>query len=279
MPKQELTIQEIEELGYYDFMAYLEVPYFNVGGEPSLDLLAEKCGINKDSHVLDVGCGTGGNSVHLAEKYGCRVTGIDISELMIERAKNRVENSGLGDRLSFQVGDAYNSDFPDESFDIVLTIFVSQFLDLDKAFPEFNRVLKHGGYLGINEMYRDADIPEKNREKANTAEQVFRELTELPFSLRSPERWSRGFEDAGFQDVSVESFSQLISVERGLEMVTEMGGWWSFLKMLWKTLELGLRSPKIWKRYAGINKGKRVMFRDPETNKYFGYVLGVGRKE
>jgi len=40
MSKQELTIQEIEELGYYDFMSYLEVPYFNVGGEPSLDLLA-----------------------------------------------------------------------------------------------------------------------------------------------------------------------------------------------------------------------------------------------
>jgi ubiquinone/menaquinone biosynthesis C-methylase UbiE len=279
MPPEELTIQEIEELGYYDFMAYLKVPYFNVGGEPSLDLLAERCRINKDSHVLDVGCGTGGNSVHLAEKYGCRVTGIDISELMIERAQNRLEDSHLRDQLSFHVGDAYSLDFPDTTFDTVLTIFVSQFLDLDKSFPEFHRVLKHGGSLGINEMYRQEDIPPENREKADTAEQVFRELTDLPFSLRSPERWSRGFKDAGFTDVSVESFSQLISVERGLEMVNEMGGWWNFLKMLWKTLELGLRSPKIWKRYAGINKGKRVMFSDPDTNKYFGYVLGVGRKD
>lgn len=279
MSRQELTIQEIEELGYYDFMAYLEVPYFNIGGDPSLDRVAELCRINKDSHVLDVGCGTGGNAVHLATKYGCRVTGIDISELMIERAEKRAVDSGLGERLSFQVGDAYNLDFPDESFDIVLTIFVSQFLDMDKAFPEFHRVLKHGGSLGINEMYRDQDIPLEKRDKADTAEQVFRELTDLPFSLRSPERWNQGFLDAGFSDVSVESFSQLISVERGLEMVEEMGGWWNLLKILWKTLVLGLRSSKIWKRYAGINKGKKVMFRDPETNKYFGYVLGVGRKE
>ncbi len=50
-----LSIRDLEGLGYYDFMAYLRVPFFNIGGTPSLDLLAQRCGINEDSHVLDVG--------------------------------------------------------------------------------------------------------------------------------------------------------------------------------------------------------------------------------
>ena len=101
-----LSLYEIEELGYYDFMAYLQVPFFNIGGYPSLDLLAERCNIGPDSHVLDVGCGTGGNSAYLAKKYGCMVTGIDISELMIEKAKTRIIEEDLEDKLQFQVGNA-----------------------------------------------------------------------------------------------------------------------------------------------------------------------------
>jgi ubiquinone/menaquinone biosynthesis C-methylase UbiE len=224
MPEQELSIEEIEKLGYYDFMAYLDVPYFNIGGSPSLDLLAERCGINENSHVLDVGCGTGGNAAHIVQKYGCRVTGIDISELMIEKAKKRAVENCLGDQLSFHVGDAYALDFPNESFDIVLTLFVSQFLEINQAFPEFHRVLKKGGYLGVNEMYREQNIPEEKREKADTAEHVFRELTDLPFSLRSPERWEHGFTDARFKEVLVEKFREVVDVQRGIEMVKELGG-------------------------------------------------------
>ena len=154
-----MSISEIEELGYYDFMAYLKVPFFNIGGTPSLDLLAQRCGIDENSHVLDVGCGTGENSVYLAEKYGCRVTGFDISERMVERANERAVSSGLEDRLSFSIGDAYDLDFPDGTFDVVMTVFVSQFLDLKWVFKEFRRVLKDGGWLGINEMYRQMMYP------------------------------------------------------------------------------------------------------------------------
>ena len=73
---------------------------------------------------------------------------------MVERAKDRTVSSSLENRVSFSVGDAYDIDFPDETFDVVMTVFVSQFLDLGKAFPEFRRVLKASGWLGINERAR-----------------------------------------------------------------------------------------------------------------------------
>ena len=89
--RSSFSLSEIEDLGYYDFMAYLEVPFFNIGGTPSIDELAKRCMIGEDSRVLDVGCGTGGNSAYIAKNYGRHVTGIDISELMIEKARMRAE--------------------------------------------------------------------------------------------------------------------------------------------------------------------------------------------
>ena len=274
----DLSIREIEELGYYDFMAYLKVPFFNIGGTPSQDLLAQKCGINENSHVLDIGCGTGGNSFYLAEKYGCRVTGIDIAEHMVERAKDRAVSSSLENRVSFSVGDAYDIDFPDETFDVVMTVFVSQFLDLGKAFPEFRRVLKASGWLGINEMYRADDVPKDAIGKVDMGEVIFRELTELPFALRTPSVWETGFRDSGFTDISVESFTNVVSVNRGLGMIKDFGGWESLLSSLWQVVKLGVLSGKIRERFGRMSRGKKVLLNDRETAQYVGYVLGVGRK-
>lgn len=275
---RDLTISEIEELGYYDFMAYLKVPFFNIGGTPSLELLAQRCGIDENSHILDVGCGTGGNSAYLAEKYGCRVTGIDISDLMVERANERVVSSGLDDRLSFSVGNAYDLDFSDGTFDVVMTVFVSQFLDLGKAFPEFSRVLKDGGWLGVNEMYRADDVPEDLVGKVDLGEDVYRELTGLPFAVRTPSLWETGFRDSGFKEVSVESFTNVVTVSKGLDMIQDFGGWGVLLSSLWQVLKLGVQSRKMWKKFGKMSEGKRVLLNDRETAQYIGYVLGVGRK-
>ena len=277
MPSK-MSISEIENLGYYDFMAYLNVPFFNIGGNPSLDLLAERCNLGPDSHVLDVGCGTGENSVHISEKYGCRITGIDISELMIEKARERVEEKGMHDRLDFHVGDAYKLDFEDAKFDSVLTVFVSQFLDLGKAYPEFYRVIKPGGYLGVNEMFRADDVPSEVVDKVDEGETIFRELTGLPFRLRSPSEWENGLKNANFTEVDVEPFTHYVDAVRGMEMVEEMGGWTHLASILWEFVLLGLRSGKIRKKYGDISKGKRVLINDKVTSKYIGYVLGIGKK-
>lgn len=276
--RRKLSLQEIEDLSYYDFMAYLEVPFFNVGGNPSIERLSERCKIGPDSHVLDVGCGTGGNSIYIAKKYGCKVTGIDISEMMVEKARTRAENEGMEDVLSFHVGDAYSLAYPDGTFDAVLTVFVSQFLDLGTAFNEFNRVLITGGYFGFNEMFRSDQVPEHLVEKVDKGEEIFRELTGLPFKLRTPAIWETGLVEAGFTDVNLEAFTNYIDVGRGLDLVQEMGGWGKLLPILWETLTLALRSSKIRKKYGELNRGKRVLLNNRVTSRYIGYVLGVGKK-
>lgn len=275
---KELTLSQIEELGYYDFMAYLQVPFFNIGGVPSLDLLAERCKIDADSHLLDVGCGTGGNACHIAEKYGCKVTGIDIAEHMIEQANFRALDLELTDRVSFEVVDAYNLEYSEGTFDAVITVFVSQFLDIESAFLEFKRVLKTGGYLGINEMFKADEIPSEAKEKVDYGENVFKELTELPFSLRTPSEWESGFTKSGYESINVETKTDYLTPSRSLGVIKEMGGWLSLFSLLWGVIKIGLRSKKIRARYGKISQGKRVLLNDPVSSKYIGYVIGIGKK-
>jgi ubiquinone/menaquinone biosynthesis C-methylase UbiE len=277
MSKESLSIEEIEELGYYDFMGYMEVPFFNIGGASSVDRLAELCEINKESNILVVGCGTGGNSCYLAKKYGCQIVGIDIAELMIEQAQERAKTLGLTDLVTFQVGDAYNLEFPDNSFDVVLTVFVSQFLDPHKAFPGFLRVLRPGGYLGINEMYRADEVPEEALTRVDEGEEVFREITELPFTLQSPSIWKESFETSGFSDVHIEEYSQP-QQSSALGMVEDFGGWGKIISTLWDMFVLALKSKRIRQRFGKISRGKRVLLRDRVASKYIGYILGVGKK-
>lgn len=278
MPKEHLSIEEIEELGYYDFMGYMEVPFFNIGGATSIDRLAELCQINQESRVLVVGCGTGGNSCYLVNRYGCMVVGIDIAEHMVVHARERAEALQLTDRVAFQVGDAYNLEFPDGSFDAVLTVFVSQILDLHRAYPGFHRVLRPGGHLGINEMYRADDVPQEALTRIEVGEEVFREITELPFTLHSPSTWREAFEASGFTDLVIEEYTNISQLSASLEMVEEFGGWGKIIGILWEMLVLALRSKKMRQRFGKISRGKRVLLRDRVASKYIGYILCVGRK-
>ena len=278
MPMEKLPIEEVEKLGYYDFMGYLEVPFFNIGGVSSMDRLAELLRIGEDTRILEVGCGTGGNACYLANKYGCRVTGIDIAEHMVRQAQIRAEELGLTDRVAFKVGDAYDLDFPDNSFDIVFTIFVSQFLDPSVAFKEFGRVLDRGGRLGINEMYKEDEIPPEARDRVEEGERVFREITELPFNVRSNMEWRIHFEEAGFKDIAVEKNTNIVRRGNALEMADEFGGWWKITKTIWEMLMLAMRSKRIRQRMGLISKGKRILLNDRVASRYIGYILCVGNK-
>ena len=278
MPREKLEIEEVEKLGYYDFMGYLEVPFFNVGGAASMDRLAEMLRIGENTRILEVGCGTGGNACYLVNRYGCRVNGIDIAEHMVRQAQNRAEKLGLKDKVAFHVGDAYNLDFPDNSFDIVFTIFTSQFLDPSVAFKEFSRVLGRDGRLGINEMYKEDEIPPEARVRVDEGERVFREITELPFNIRSNTEWRNHFEEAGFKEITVEKNTNIVGNIEALKMVSEFGGWWKLTTTLWEMLTLAMRSKRIRQRMGLISKGKRILLHDRVASKYLGYILCVGTK-
>jgi ubiquinone/menaquinone biosynthesis C-methylase UbiE len=123
-------------------MSYLGASFYQVGGPKSTLKLAEQCHIDKNSEVLEVGCGTGYNAILIAKKFGCTVIGVDIAEVSVQKALERAEEEDITDKVTFRIGDAYELPFEDGSFDVVITEFVSQFLDMTLALKEFTRVLR-----------------------------------------------------------------------------------------------------------------------------------------
>jgi len=281
--KKWLSVKEAEALSYYDFMSYLGVPYYHTGGLVSTRKLAELCRIDSTKKVLIVGCGTGFSACYLARKIGCEVVGIDIAELSIEKAKERAGRQGVSVRVEFRVGDAHALPFEAGTFDAVITEFVSQFLDRGRAFKEFARVLKPGGYVGVNEMYKEERMPPKAAEEIAHAEEVFREITGLPFSLPSPEEWKKGLEEGGLKDVNVRKFRPSPGLGEVKALIEGMGGSWNFTlyfaELMLKMGKYSLFSRKIRYRFKRLGEGKKILLRKKSTSKYTGYVLATGIKE
>jgi len=93
--------------------------------------------------VLEIGCGLGTDGAQFT-KAGADYTGVDLTNAAIELARKRFELFGLTG--TFQVADAENLDFPDESFDVVYSHGVLHHTpDIDAAVQELHRVLKPGG--------------------------------------------------------------------------------------------------------------------------------------
>jgi SAM-dependent methyltransferase len=108
-----------------------------------------------DAHgktVLDYGCGTGDNSVLLAN-HGARVIGVDISPDLVELARKRLELHGFKEMVEFQVGSAHELPLADESIDVVFGMAILHHLDLSLSSKEVFRVLKKGGRAIFLEPY------------------------------------------------------------------------------------------------------------------------------
>jgi 2-polyprenyl-3-methyl-5-hydroxy-6-metoxy-1,4-benzoquinol methylase len=109
--------QWYEEL-FQDYSEKYDNESFTSGTIGEVDFLEKEITFDKSCLILDIGCGTGRHSVELARR-GYKVTGIDLSESMINKAKINAKKENL--KIDFQIKDARNLCFS-ESFDMAIMI-------------------------------------------------------------------------------------------------------------------------------------------------------------
>ena len=135
----------IETLAPYD-------QFHGRGLEATLEL-ADALTVSAGDHLLDVGSGIGGPARTLARRFGCRVTGIDLTPEFCDVARRLTQLLGMQDKVLFQQGDALAMPFAAASFAGAYSMNVSMNI-ADKAglYREIRRVLKPGGWLVLSEV-------------------------------------------------------------------------------------------------------------------------------
>jgi sarcosine/dimethylglycine N-methyltransferase len=116
------------------------------GGLAAVDELARRAGIGPGSRVLDVCSGVGGPARYLAHRYGCRVTGLDVTESRHEAAVRLTRLVGLDHAVEFRLGNALAMPFADGAFDVVIGQEAwAHVPDKPRLVAECARVVRAGG--------------------------------------------------------------------------------------------------------------------------------------
>ena len=133
---------------------------FHTRGLAATVELAKLAGITADMAVLDVGSGVGGPARFLAATYGCRVTGIDLSEPFVAAARYLTERTGQSELVSFETASALDLPFEDGHFDVVLLQHVAMNIaDRARLYREIRRVLKSGGKFATFDVVSNGGEP------------------------------------------------------------------------------------------------------------------------
>lgn len=130
-------------------------PYDQFHGR-GIDATAELAALmpaRRSDHILDVGSGIGGPARYVATRFGCRVTGIDLTAEFCEVARHLTRLLGLDAQVAFENGDALHMPFADGAFDGAYSMNVSMNIaDKNAFFREIHRVLAAGAWLALSEI-------------------------------------------------------------------------------------------------------------------------------
>jgi len=143
----------------YDFLNhFLSLGIDIIWRKKAIRMLRSK----QPKQILDIATGTGDFAIAALKLNPTKVTGVDISEGMLNVGKEKIKNKGLSDKIELQLGDSENLNFNDNTFDAYTVGFgVRNFENLEKGLTEMLRVLKPEGTAIILEFSKPKKFPIK----------------------------------------------------------------------------------------------------------------------
>jgi ubiquinone/menaquinone biosynthesis C-methylase UbiE len=192
---------------------------FHIGGRQASEEFLDQLQLEERSLVLDVGCGLGGPARFVASRFGCLVSGIDLTQEYVDTGNVLSNWVGLDKKVILQQGSAMALPFPDGQFDAAYMMHVGMNIaDKKSLFSEVFNVLKPGGIFGIYDVMQvgsgEMEYPAPWAASENTS------------ALASPQDYRTGLKEAGFNilatrergDFAVEFFE---NIKRRMTEMTE----------------------------------------------------------
>jgi SAM-dependent methyltransferase len=229
------------------------------GGLEATEILAQRCGISRDTTVLDVGCGRGSSSVLLAQKYGCKVVGVDLDQGLLMDAQTEARRIGVLDRVSFRVADILDLPFDDGAFDGAIVQAMLIFTEKPKALQQLIRKIRPNGFVGVLELAWKQPPPPSIAARAADV------LCEVVVNAETDEGWISLLRRSGLTVI----FSELRDVDYDFNGMLRNEGLLSVLKISAKSIVEADTRKK--------NQEITDLFRDAKD--YLGYGIYVGQKD
>tara|TARA_B110000438_G_scaffold218790_1_gene211684 strand:+ start:824 stop:1552 length:729 start_codon:yes stop_codon:yes gene_type:complete len=158
--KKEQVAQMFDNISHrYDFLNhFLSLGIDKLWRKKAVKLIRD----SSPKQILDVATGTADFAIETLSCKPTNVIGVDISEGMLEKGRQKIKRKGLGDVIQLKYGDSENLPFEDDSFDAIIVGFgVRNFENLELGLNEMRRVLKKNGQVAILELSKPKKFPIK----------------------------------------------------------------------------------------------------------------------
>ena len=192
------------DLYHADLIAMLEIiwgeGFLSPGGEAEVARLIGRADISGAS-MLDIGCGAGGIDIALVRSHRAGyVTGIDVEDPVLTRARDLVMAAGLSHRIGLAKVAPGPLPFPPATFEVVFSKdSIVHIPDKGALMAEVFRVLKPGGrFIASDWLIGHDGAP-------SPAMEAYIEAEGLDFGMASPRRYDQAMQAAGFTDISTVS--------------------------------------------------------------------------
>lgn len=149
-------------------------------GSPEITLKASTFidNLTEKSQIADIGCGTGGQTMVLAQHVPGHITGLDLFPGFIERFNANALKLNLRDRVKGIVGSMDNLPFLEEELDLIWSEGAIYNIGFEKGLNEWRKYLKTGGYIAVSDISWFTE--ERPAEIAEYATEVFPEMDTIP---------------------------------------------------------------------------------------------------
>ena len=266
---KKLSREEIGKLGLYEFQGYIGAmtsPTF--GGWKGTERLTELLNI-KDMNkpkILEVGCATGYITRYIAQKFDCEITGVDLSKVLLDIAREESQKLNL-DNTKFEYANVEDLPFSDNTFDIVygeaITALVPNPL---KVLREYKRILKPEGRVATVDLFMKESLRDEFVEETN---EIMSNVIGTEVKIRDFKDWEQIFNDSGFKSIEIHDYYE--------DLFERDYSFGETVKITLKLLHHMITNGDVRRKMAPTLKFARK-FQEALNGGNFGYLIFTGVK-